>query len=545
MTWLNHSVASDVELDKCNSVLEDLILQHLIVPARDAFEISKKARASTDDRGQLAMIDSLLAPLRNHTALHEYQSMSWQEAIETIHPVTRFYGIVLKHTPLGTSKERIASRPWLQYMFDQLADQLSKLPASSLQKSNLAQDYPLAIKQMLEILVVHKINLGTATLGRVLMQVSQILNTKPDQVNWHIVGLCLKIDSDTFVNPNDTDRGSISSIRTPNKFLAALFTRLNDLSDLSQKARGETLTMVLRNVLVPLVEGFAHARDLIGFIRYWRSNLAQCRKSTTESSPQPATNGSSKEPSTHVRNTQCIWEHEGLSQAVAGLVESHLTVGLVETILQEAHTAVEFAKTISDPNAWSTFSVNLVILDCVFNGCTNENTISKLSMTIQSTYVALLGLCTAENIPVTLRWRVWRCIATIKNRWEADQTPSFDLHGSEENAAMYALTIQTGKNPGNDPKERLHSFHFLLSLIDDAYPLLYTALAESTVKFVISLLNLYAELVISHLPDTRGLQILYPNTYDIPPEKLKELLALQESTLLYASMLCHRTAALR
>lgn len=545
MTWLNHSVASDVELDKCNSVLEDLILQHVIIPARDAFEISKKARANTDDKGQLAMIGSLLAPLRNLTALHEYQSMSWQEPIETIHPVTRFYGIILKHTPLSTSKERIASRPWLQYMFDQLADQLSKLPASSLQKSNPAQVYPLAIKQMLEILVVHNINLGTATLDRVLMQVSQILNTKPDQVNWHIVGLCLKIDSDTFVNPNDTDRGTISSIRTPNKFLAALFTRLNDLSDQSQKTGDETLTMVLRNVLVPLVEGFAHARDLIGFIRYWRSNLAQYRKSTIESSPQPATDGSSKEHSTHVRNAQCIWEYEGLLQAVAGLLESHLTVGQVETMLQEAHTAVESAKTISDPNAWSTFSVNLVILDCVVNGCTNENTISKLSMTIQSTYVALLGLCKAENIPVTLRWRVWRCIATIKNRWEADLTPSFDLHGSEENAAMYALTIQTGKNLGNDPKERLHSFHFLLSFIDDAYPLLYTALAESAVKFVISLLNLYAELVISHLPDTGGFLILYPSSYDTSPEKLKELLALQESTLLYASMLCHRTAALR
>lgn len=540
----NESLASNVH--PVIGVLEDLLLRHIVTPARDTFETLKKAWADKDDEGQSDKIGSLLAPLRNHIARHDYRSTSRAESVEAIHPVARFYSITTKHTPLGTSKERITSRPWLQYLFNRLSDQLSSPTITSLQTLNQAKDYPVTIKQMLEILVAYKINLGTSTLERVLTQVSKILNKETEEVNWYIVGLCLKIDSDVFVIPNDSERANTSSRRTPNKFLAALFTRLNDLPDPSQKANDEKLAMVMRNVLVPLAEGFAHARDLIGFINYWISNLTQSRKSTTELSPQPATDDSSKEFSSHSRQAQSIWEHEALLQAVAGLIESHLTVGQIETILKEAHTAVESADTVSDPTTWSTFSTSLVILDCVFNGCTNENTISKLSMTVQSSYLALLSLCNAENIPVILRWRVWRCIATIKNRWDADLTPSPDIHDLEENAALYALQIQSEKDAGKDPEERLHSFHFLLSIIDNAQPLLYTELADSTVQFVVSLLNRYAELVISHLPDTGAYQIPHPNFfYDIPPEELKELLAFQKSTFSYASMLSHRTAALR
>lgn len=539
----NESLASNAH--PVIGVLEDLLLQHIVNPARDTFETLKKARADMDDEGQGDKIGSLLAPLRNHIARHEYQSTSQAESVEAIHPVACFYNITTKHTPLSTSKERITSRPWLQYLFNRLSDQLSRPTTMSPQTFNQPQDYPVAIKQMLEILVAYKINLGTSTLERVLTQASKILNKETEQVNWHIVGLCLKIDSDVFVIPNDSERANTSSRRTPNKFLAALFTRLNDLPDPSQKANDEKLAMVMRNVLVPLVEGFAHARDLIGFINYWISNLTKSRESTTELSPQPAPNDSSKESSSHSQKARSIWEHEALLQAVAGLIESHLTVGQIETILQEAHTAVESADTVSDPNTWSTFSTSLVILDCVYNGCTNENTISKLSMTVQSSYLALSSLCTAENIPVTLRWRVWRCIATIKNRWDANLTPSPDIHGLEENAALYALQIQSEKNAGEDPKGRLHSFHFLLSIIDNAQPLFYRELADSTVQFVVSILNRYAELVISHLPDTGAYQISHPNLYDIPPEELKELLQFQESTFSYASMLSHRTAALQ
>ncbi|KAL8852474.1 MAG: hypothetical protein Q9221_002597 [Calogaya cf. arnoldii] len=532
LTRLNNSLAPKVDLDKAVGVLEDLLLQHVITPARDTFETWKKTRAGVDDEDLGATIGSLLSPLCNETACQKYHITSWADSVETIHPVAHFYGIAVKHTSLGTSKERIASMPWLQFMFDRLSDQLESQTAAPSQISSKTQNYTLAIKQMLEILVVHKINLGTATLERVLVKVSQILNSKAHQVDWHIVGLCLKIDSDVFVIPNNTD----TSKATPNKFLAALFARLNDISDSSHE-NDETSPLVLREVLVPLVEGFAHARNLIGFITYWKSNLIQQWISATNSGLQPAANGSTKVFSSHIQIAQCIWEREGLIQAVAGLLESHLTDRQIELLLQEANTAVESAKTTSEPTAWLDSSANLVILDCVLSGCTGENTIEQLSMAIQNTYVALLGLRKANGLPITMRWRVWRCIATIKNRCQVDITHIPNLNRLEGVAVEDALKVQTQKDQRKDPKEQFHSFNFLISIIDKNLPLVGKALAGSTVQLVVSLLDRYAELVISHLPDTGSFQILSPSSYDISPENLKLLLAFQESTLRYASVL--------
>ncbi|KAL8657263.1 MAG: hypothetical protein Q9226_002098 [Calogaya cf. arnoldii] len=536
--WVTVWNSPKVDIDKAIDVLEDLLLQHVITPARNTFEISKKARAGMADEDQGATIGSLLGPLCNETACHKDQITSLVDSVEAIHPVAHFYGIAVKHTPLGTSKERIASRPWLQFMFDRLSDQLESHTAAPTQISSKPQDYTLAIRQMLEILVVHKVNLGTAMLERVLVKVSQILNSKADQVDWHIVGLCLKIDSDVFVIPNNTD----TSKATPNKFLAALFTRLNDLSD-SSTENDETPTLVLREVLVPLVEGFAHARNLTGFIAYWISNMIQLWISATNSGLQPAANGSTKVFSSQSRTAQCIWEREGLIQAVAGLLESHLTDRQIELLLQEANTTVESAKTTSESTARLDSSATLVILDCVLSGCTNENTIEHLLMTIQNTYVALLGLRKAKGLPITLRWRVWRCIATIKDRWQVEIAPIPDLRHLEDSAAEDALKIQTQKDQRNDPEEQFHSFNFLISIIDKNLPLAGKALAESTVQLVISLLGHYAELVISFLPDASG-SILPRSSYDLSPEKLEKLLASQASTLRYTSVMCDRITAL-
>lgn len=533
---LNDSRASNTHFDKIISVLEELLLQHVIAPAREMFEILQKVRAHMEDEGLQAKIGSLLAPLQYHG--RKSQGTSQKCSIDTLLPVAHFYDLIVKHTSLGTSKERTISRPWLQYMFDRLSEQIGS-PTVTSQAFNQAQDYSLAIKQMLDIVLVHQIKLGNATLERVLKTVSQLLNSNPQQVDWHVVGLCLKIDSDVFVIPDHKG----TSEKTPNQFLAALFTKLNDLSGPTQEADDETLTMVVADVLVPLLDGFMHARDMIGFVNNWRSNLTLHEKSPNGSELKRITNSKSKVSSSGVRGTRCIWEHEGLVQAAAGRLESHLTIGQIELYLQEVHAAVESARSTSGPDAWSNVSANLVILDSVLSGCSQENTISMLSKTVQSNYVDLLMLSKADGLSPTLRWRLWRCMAIIKDRWVIELPKNAVIHDFEDQVAKSALRFQTEKDLCNDPKERIFSFNFLLSIIGDVQPHHpKAALAESTVQHVISFLESYIELARSHLADGTFLDW---NSYNIAPDKLDELLETQKSALFYASTLCSRISALR
>ncbi|KAL8994716.1 MAG: hypothetical protein Q9169_005380 [Polycauliona sp. 2 TL-2023] len=523
LTTPNHSLASKLRLEKATEVLEDLVLQHTVNPVRNIFEASKRTRAALDDEGPGAEVGSLLAPLYTHTAYHWHQNLPRTESIEAVHPVACFYNIAMKSTPLSTSKERIANRPWLQYLFDRLSDQLESLTTASSETPKSAKGYSLAIKQMLEMILIHKSNLKTSTLQNVLSKVSHIFDAVPVEVNWKIVSLCLKIDPDVFVIPNS----KVASTKAPNELLVALCTRLNGLSDPTHKASDEMINMVLQDVLVPLVEGFAHARDLINFINYWKANMTQIKDLGTEMKSQQSSSGNSEISSPDVPDTRCIWEHEELLQAVAGLLESRLTTGQIGLLLQEANTIVENATSTSGPIAWSIFSANLVILDCVLSGCTNENTVSVLPNIVQSTYVALFRLREADRLPTILRWRVWRCIATINNRWGDDFTQHDDLRTLETRAAKNALRNQTQTILHDNSKEGLHSFNFLLSVIDSERPH-NEALAESTVQYVVSLLGRYAELVISHLPIG---MIQDWSSYDISPTKLEELLALQQSTL--------------
>ncbi|KAL8878657.1 MAG: hypothetical protein Q9198_003581, partial [Flavoplaca austrocitrina] len=497
---VNGSPASNMHLNKIVSVLEGLLLQHVIAPAREMFEILQKVRAHIEDQGLQAKIGSLLAPLHYYGG--KSQGTSQKGSVDALHPVAHLYDLIVKHMSLGTSKERTISRPWLQYMFDRLSENIGS-PTVTSQALNQAQDYSLATKQMLNIVLVHQVKLGNATLERVLKTVSQLLSSKPQQVDWHVVGLCLKIDSDVFVIPDHKG----TSEKTPNQFLAALFTKLNDLSNPTQEANDETLTMILADVLVPLLDGFVHARDMIGFVNHWRSNLTLHEKSPNGSKSKRITDSESKVSSSGVRGTRCIWEHEGLVQAVAGRLESHLTIGQIELYLQEVHSAVESARSTSGPDAWSNVSANLVILDSVLSGCSHENTISMLSKTIQSTYVALLMLCEADGLSPTLRWRIWRCMAIIKDRWVTGLPKTSVVSDFEDQVAKRALHFQTEKELCNDPKERLFSFNFLLSIIGDVQPHHpKAALAESTVQHVISFLDAYIELARSHLPNVHPIK---------------------------------------
>lgn len=534
LTTLTQPTASTEDLAWINSTIDALLLQHVILPARDSFEVSRKPRSAIDDENTIIEIKKLLAPLREHNFTSVHQNPSRLEDTPSVHPIALLYGIIIKHTPLSTSKQRSANKPWLQFMFDHLLKQDSDLPNIPSNKSTLSQGFALATKQMLEILARSGMSPGTATLDRVLTQVSHILDETSDRINWDIVGLCLRIDPDVFVVPYVSGLASHSATRSPNRLLAALFARLSRTTEPSQEASTESITELVRSVLVPLVNGFAHARDLTGFVNYWRSNMIQYDKIATGSSTPRTNIYISPESSSLTKAAQCIWEHESLLQAVADQVELRLTIGQLEAVLHGARDALKSARKTSDPDSRSIFSANLVILDCMLSGCTNENTISKLSIAVQDTYVAMLRLRDAEGLPLAQRWRVWRCVATIKDRWNPEFNPEPEVHELEEQAAADALEILKGVNPDDDVNERLHCFNFLLSILKSADLSFHEELAEYTVEHVLKLLDVCAELLISQQSD------FAPNT----PESLGAILATQKSTLLYASLLCNRTTAL-
>ncbi|KAL9592927.1 MAG: hypothetical protein Q9179_006243 [Wetmoreana sp. 5 TL-2023] len=487
LTTINNLATARTNLNEWNNTLEILLLQHIILPVRDSFEMLGKAPAAPDGEHAQANLDGLLAPLSTLALRHSNVDVL---DMEYLHPIARFYDIILKHTPLSTPKQRVSGKSWLQSMFNRIAGHASSSMVSS-PHSALTEDYKVGLRQMLELVMKYQVKLESNTLEMVLTQNSNILDARVfHEVDWSIVQLCLHIDPDLFINPAILSNAIASPpTRGPNRFLTALFSRLSGHIQWPNATREETSRRTVKDVLLPLVNSFAQVRDLSGFLNYWRSNLMSSESLATSVDQQRNESNNDLASSLSPESHPSVWEHEDLLQAVAKLVETRLIARQVEVIIQEAKTALEPATTGSVLEQRSTIAGNLVILDCVLHGCTAENTIFKLSGTASEAYSTLLRVLEIEHLPHNCRWRVYRCMATIKQRWKSKLDCGPDVPNLEQQATRNALQLHADVENNCPIDEVLQSFNYVLSIIASTDSQFLDEFAKSNVDSVTTALK--------------------------------------------------------
>ncbi|KAL9026555.1 MAG: hypothetical protein Q9196_004796 [Gyalolechia fulgens] len=462
-------------------VLESLLLQHVVLPSRESFESSKRPRAAQADGGSTVDIDQLLAPLHDPAFRSEHRQHPQNK---TIHPVARFYDIVLKHTLLSTQKQRISESAWLEYLFDRIAFQGLDLVADA-PGSATTPDTTDAVKDMLHLLVDREMKLQIATLEKVLSQCSHVLEGDYFHVDWVMVGLCFHIDPDVFVIPTISKDTLGQPIRRPNQYLSALFARLNENSLSSDTTFEVSRQTILRTVLVPLVKGFAQARDLLGFIKHWRSNLMLTLRLSNDSEKPSDSRHDDHELSSVAPDGQNIWEDEDLLQAVAAQVEQRLFAGEMEAIFKDLSAAFVPANATEDAEQPQSAATSLIILDCILSGCHSENTMRQLSVVIEDLYKTLLAISEADSMSHRHSWRAWRCISKIKSRWRVDVYPSLDVQEVEKGLAGKALKFIAQMDQSCPSEDLLQSLNFVLSVIEARGDLSkHTELANSTIQAV-------------------------------------------------------------
>ncbi|KAL8950346.1 MAG: hypothetical protein Q9222_003616 [Ikaeria aurantiellina] len=480
-TILDDVIETDAHSIHAVTMLEQLLLENVVFPARESFESSKRARASQEDESRKIAFDTVLAPLQNATFRSHIPK---DREINYLHPVARFYRICLQHTPLSTPKQRVFGQAWLQFLFDHLRNNLSASMTSS--KGPLPiNDAIAALKPMLESLLEYGVKLKVPSLEKILVQFSHVLGDVTDDVNWDLVGLCLKMDPDVFIiSSSDNSEGPKN--QTPNMFLIALFSKVAAVPN-------EFHDAVLDNVITPLVDGFGHARDLRGFTDHWRSNLIQYGMQSAQIKVPTRNNKRDTDPDTNAEHHQSIWEHEKLLQVVASQIERRLTAGQIEAILLEWKNAYAPAGEMIKPHKQLLCAANLVIIDAILNGCAAEDTISKLSETIGNIYSIMLALPTDKNPHLGYSWRLWRCMTTIRTRWGFTISQNLDVLTAETRASEQAMQIQLGSVDSCAGDEVVYSLAFIVSVMENSEPKLQHEASQSVVRCVASRMETYAE----------------------------------------------------
>ncbi|KAL8960512.1 MAG: hypothetical protein Q9193_002795, partial [Seirophora villosa] len=523
------------------TTLHRQIIEHIVLTARQCFE-SSKSRTAKGDGGREISIDQLLSPLHGIVSQRKHQD---KLHIEKFHPIARFYGIVVENTPLETSKQRISQRAWLQFMFDHIATQAS-IFVSDASEFAPNQDSTKALKDILGIVSDQEIKFETASLERILTQCSLLLNEESSQVDWDIITLCMEIDPDVFVIPAVSKATADSPARKPNAYLVALFRKINALSQSAQaKSKQSRIMRQAELVTVSLVKGFAHARDLLGFVDHWTSNLVHAhnlREDAEEQTVNP--DDQNNDPDDRIGDSDeqtdkapSVWEGDLLSQAVATELERRLTSGQIKNLLQKSKVGLSAMNTDSDQEQ-GRYVADLVILDCILSGCHNEDNIEQFTEIVQDLYTIILVLCEAEVPPKLHTWRLWRCMATIKSRWAIQLSRSINCRESEEKIVKKALEQFPSLNEGHFVEELLQSLNYVLSVIESPGLPLPNRFACSTIKAITGAFKHYGEQINSqHESDYTDFD---------PSTRAKKRVAYMRNLMQrYASQLCLRPATLR
>ena len=404
--------------------LENLLAKHIIFPARVSFLSSKRTKVVSDEEANSSLYKDLLTPL----------SKNVRNNSGDISQIQTLYSTAVRCTPRETAKQRITENPWLQLLFRHLFESASSMSSSS---STLDEISMRKLKALLNQAIDHNVPLDISLLEMLLSKFSGILSKEGglNIVDWDLVGSCIKLNPDVFVLR--------SPQRASNILLTSLFTRITERCFGPPRGRSDKYEEILSDVVLPLVQAFAHARDLLRFIDHWKGELARFEELTEEVEAEPS-----------------IWEDHRLSQRVADIVDSALTTGQIRKVLIAAQSGLHPLVATRQTGLLS----SSVILDCVINGCTSETTIMELVDTARSIYAFLLEIASGDKDWDTIkRWRVWRILTTINIRWPNMHANPSDKF-AEQPTMRRALELIRCNNIKANYAEEVHCFNYIVNL---------------------------------------------------------------------------------
>lgn len=209
---------------------------------------------------------------------------------------SHLFGIAIRSIqPQGAKRRRPIDETWLQAVFSSLG---ASMPLKRVEQNGKA------VRAMIQSAILHKVDLELEVLRSVT---AEYAIPEGGETSWELLQLVIKLDANAFLIPN-----------TEQDLLGDLFTRVNQVS--IDVENPNTLNVVVEDVVLPLMEAFAKARDLTGFMHYWLAQLIEVEKSR-------------KVLSLSTSEVFGVWEDSRLQQQVKELLESSLSTNQITQLL--------------------------------------------------------------------------------------------------------------------------------------------------------------------------------------------------------------------
>ncbi|KAH9877893.1 hypothetical protein J1614_003110 [Plenodomus biglobosus] len=334
---------SAIAVDRATQKLDRLLAKHVLAPSRAAFfaDVTEEPVKPTSER-EAKTLSNNLAPLRAKLL----QAAQIEDAGELLpaqlallfNAVSTLLDLAIRASPSRSPKGKLAEKPWIQAVFAVLAAcagcSLDAPPEFVTRETAVG-----ALEGALRVLQVHNISVNPGLLETVFWYYGGVKypERQEKQIHWPLIASLIKLDASVFVAEPKTSI-KVSPDKDHADLAEFIFERISaeemknpDFTStppqgLTKSHHTEIListgrTLVIGQIIIPLMSAFLRNRNLLGFLRRWDQQLVRIYRQETKKAPK--------------RRQEHVWEDRALSKALGEIFEQSLTQGQISTLVEE------------------------------------------------------------------------------------------------------------------------------------------------------------------------------------------------------------------
>ncbi|KAI5294501.1 hypothetical protein KEM52_003864 [Ascosphaera acerosa] len=285
---------------RLQQIIEGNIALLFVLPMRTSFMLQPNSGAA-DGKPASDHCAFLTACLRD--ALQDRENDLHDDMLPLL------FELFVRSVARDTYKKRTQEAPWLEAVFCTLAARCGcstsvNCPAPPTHTPASTQ----TLVHLLDVAIERKVHISLPILCRLAQRYAG-LDESSSCVNWRLTANLLRLSKD-IVLPNSGVQGS-------KEMLAALITGISTSTSQERSHQDDQYDLVKTEVILPLIRGFADARDLATFTAIWTEQLFRV-------------------PSTrlldYASNTSSIWEEQAIVLEYRSAMQTEAVPQLLEQV---------------------------------------------------------------------------------------------------------------------------------------------------------------------------------------------------------------------
>jgi nucleolar pre-ribosomal-associated protein 2 len=464
--------------------IERILALHVLLPARAAFfERGGSGIDYSQEEPDWSPVEPVTDTFRPIVREYSVIQMSQGESkdVSSFHPswqsielLPELFDNAVRAVPRDIFRRQTHEAPWLETLFVAVAE-LAYTTAKEEDPDTLSTRFVSVLEELLRVALSRNVGLSLHT---VLTHAGYtgLLKEGLDHVQWNVTALVISLGVDIFL-PN-------SGLPDSRKLLDALLDKIMLQWHKGFHKKSCKYDVIKNDVVIPLLRGFAAARDLTTFMELWHHQLVKLEDARMRNDSLPKFS---------------VWEDDDLCDAYSEVMRTSLTGTSLAEQMRSAATKVKAdnGRVSESSESYAEF----VLMEAGFRGRTltsdySEDTLVSLIETLSATL--------SSKQTLHWRWRLWRFVRVLlenntlstdgklaqatspllgsvagmirRNHKNLDTTPLAPLEAWE--AYRYALVVVKGKPTG----EQLGEFADISKRVTDFIVSVSTDSAKKSMK---------------------------------------------------------------